>query len=77
MDASPTPTEFNAEALAQVAPTLQAIIDQGVLAGAVTLVWRKGEIEFQYPEDAKRANTIRRKEGDAERTPARAVAAVR
>lgn len=40
-------------------------------------VWRKGEIEFQYPEDAKRANTIRRKEGDAERTPARAVAAVR
>lgn len=44
MDASLTPTEFNAEALTQVVPTLQAIIDQGVLAGAVTLVWRKGEV---------------------------------
>ena len=25
-------------------------------------VWRKGEIQFQYPEDAKRASIIRRKE---------------
>ena len=25
-------------------------------------VWRKGEIQFQYPEDAKRASVIRRKE---------------
>ncbi len=26
-------------------------------------VWRRGEIQFQYPEDAKRASMIRRKEG--------------
>ena len=44
MDASPTPTELNAEAMAQVAPTLQGIIDQGGLAGAVALVWHKGEV---------------------------------
>ena len=25
-------------------------------------VWRKGEIQFQHPEDAKRASVIRRKE---------------
>jgi len=25
-------------------------------------VWRKGEVQFQYPEDAKRASIIRRKE---------------
>lgn len=25
-------------------------------------VWRKGEVHFQYPEDAKRASIIRRKE---------------
>ena len=24
--------------------------------------WRKGEIQFQYPEDAKRASVIRRKQ---------------
>jgi branched-chain amino acid transport system substrate-binding protein len=25
-------------------------------------VWRRGEVHFQYPEDAKRASMIRRKE---------------
>jgi len=25
-------------------------------------VWHKGEIQFQYPQDAKRASVIRRKE---------------
>ncbi|WP_397402589.1 serine hydrolase domain-containing protein [Phenylobacterium sp.] len=43
MDAA-QPKEFNAAALAQVAPALQGIIDQGALSGAVTLVWRKGEV---------------------------------
>jgi CubicO group peptidase (beta-lactamase class C family) len=38
------PKEFNPAALAQVAPALQGIIDQGALSGAVTLVWRKGEV---------------------------------
>ncbi len=44
MDASATPTDFNPEALAQVAPALQGLIDQGGLSGAVTLVWRKGQV---------------------------------
>jgi len=43
MDAA-QPKEFNTAALAQVAPALQGIIDQGALSGAVTLVWRKGEV---------------------------------
>ncbi|MFL5294801.1 MAG: serine hydrolase domain-containing protein [Phenylobacterium sp.] len=30
--------------LAQIAPALQAVVDAGDLAGAVTLIWRKGEI---------------------------------
>lgn len=38
------PKEFNTAALSQVAPALQGIIDQGALSGAVTLVWRKGEV---------------------------------
>ena len=44
MDGAQTPAGFNAAGLAQVAPALQGIIDQGALSGAVTLVWRKGEI---------------------------------
>ncbi len=44
MDAAQAPTDFNAEALAQVAPAIQGLIDQGGLSGAVTLVWRKGEV---------------------------------
>jgi CubicO group peptidase (beta-lactamase class C family) len=43
MDAA-QPKEFNTAAMAQVAPALQGIIDQGALSGAVTLVWRKGEV---------------------------------
>ena len=43
MDAA-QPKEFNTAALGQVAPALQGIIDQGALSGAVTLVWRKGEV---------------------------------
>lgn len=30
--------------LAAIAPTLQGVVDQGLLSGAVTLVWRGGEI---------------------------------
>ena len=44
MDGAQTPAGFNAAALAQVGPALQGIVDQGALSGAVTLVWRKGEI---------------------------------
>jgi CubicO group peptidase (beta-lactamase class C family) len=38
------PGGFNPDGLAQIAPSLQGFIDQGSLSGAVTLVWRKGEI---------------------------------
>ncbi|WP_293904428.1 serine hydrolase domain-containing protein [Phenylobacterium sp.] len=44
MDGAQAPTGFNADALAQVPATLQGIVDQGALSGAVTLVWRKGEV---------------------------------
>ena len=44
MDGAQTPAGFNAAALAQVGPALQGLVDQGALSGAVTLVWRKGEI---------------------------------
>lgn len=40
-------------------------------------VWRKGEIQFQYPEDAKRASVIRRKSSDTERLPVGSVATAR
>jgi CubicO group peptidase (beta-lactamase class C family) len=30
--------------LAQIAPALQAVVDAGDLSGAVTLIWRKGEV---------------------------------
>lgn len=43
MDAN-QPNVLNPEALAQVAPALQGIIDQGALSGAVTLVWHKGDV---------------------------------
>jgi branched-chain amino acid transport system substrate-binding protein len=36
-------------------------------------VWRKGEIGFQYPEDAKRASMIRRKEQGSSELRSRAV----
>lgn len=35
---------FDAEALAQIPTAMQGMIDQGALAGMVTLVWRKGEV---------------------------------
>jgi len=35
---------MSAEALAQIPPSLQAVIDAGDLSGFVTLIWRKGEI---------------------------------
>jgi len=44
MDSAQTPTDFNPATLAQVGPALQGIVDQGGLSGAVTLVWRGGEV---------------------------------
>src|SRR5215831_16600058 len=35
---------FSAAGLEQIAPALQQVVDAGDLAGAVTLVWRKGEV---------------------------------
>jgi CubicO group peptidase (beta-lactamase class C family) len=35
---------MSAEALAQIPPSLQAVVDAGDLSGFVTLIWRKGEI---------------------------------
>jgi CubicO group peptidase (beta-lactamase class C family) len=35
---------LSAEGLAQIAPMLQSVVDQGLMAGAVTLVWRKGAL---------------------------------
>jgi CubicO group peptidase (beta-lactamase class C family) len=35
---------FSAEGLAQIEPTLQGVVDNGHLSGAVTLLWRNGEI---------------------------------
>lgn len=35
---------LSAQALAQIPPALQAVIDAGDLSGFVTLVWRKGEV---------------------------------
>ncbi|MGH7024490.1 MAG: serine hydrolase domain-containing protein [Caulobacteraceae bacterium] len=44
MDINPSSSGFDAGALAQVPVALQAVVDQGDLSGAVSLVWRKGEI---------------------------------
>ena len=35
---------FSAEGLKQIGPTLQGVVDAGHLSGAVTLLWRNGEI---------------------------------
>ena len=35
---------MSAEVLAQIPPSLQAVVDAGDLSGFVTLIWRKGEI---------------------------------
>jgi CubicO group peptidase (beta-lactamase class C family) len=44
MDGDQSTGGFVEAGLAQIAPPLQAVIDAGDLAGAVTLVWRKGEV---------------------------------
>src|ERR1700683_5498165 len=43
-DASAKPRGFDAATLAQTPGVLHGVIDSGDLSGAVTLVWRKGEI---------------------------------
>jgi CubicO group peptidase (beta-lactamase class C family) len=44
MDGAQAPAGFNRDMLAQVGPALKGLVDQGVLAGVVSLVWRKGEV---------------------------------
>lgn len=44
MDGAQVLGGFDREALGQVPAALQGMIDQGALAGMVTLVWRRGEI---------------------------------
>jgi CubicO group peptidase (beta-lactamase class C family) len=44
MDGAQSPAGFDREALAQVPAALKTVIDQGALAGLVTLVWKGGEI---------------------------------
>ncbi|MCR5881161.1 serine hydrolase [Phenylobacterium sp. J367] len=39
-----TPGGFSPQGLAQIPATLQGFVDQGALAGVVTLLWRKGEV---------------------------------
>lgn len=38
------PGGFSPQGLAQIPATLQGVVDQGSLSGAVTLLWRKGEV---------------------------------
>ncbi|HEY7852798.1 MAG TPA: serine hydrolase domain-containing protein, partial [Caulobacteraceae bacterium] len=42
--ATPAASAFDPQILAQVPVALQGVIDNGDLSGAVTLIWRKGEI---------------------------------
>jgi CubicO group peptidase (beta-lactamase class C family) len=35
---------FNREELAKIGPAMQGIVDQGLLSGVVTLLWRNGEV---------------------------------
>jgi len=44
VDGAQAPSGFNPAGLAQIAPALQGLIDQGALSGVVTLIWRKGEV---------------------------------
>lgn len=44
MDGAQAAAGFNKDTLAQVAPALQGLVDQGALSGVVTLVWRGGEV---------------------------------
>ncbi len=43
-DASIDVSGFSREGLAKIKPGLQGVIDSGVLSGAVTLLWRNGQI---------------------------------
>jgi CubicO group peptidase (beta-lactamase class C family) len=44
MDGTQVSGSFDKAALAQIPPVLQGAVDQGVLSGMVTLIWRRGEI---------------------------------
>ena len=44
MDGAGNISGFSHEELAKLAPALQGVVDSGALAGAVTLLWRNGEI---------------------------------
>jgi CubicO group peptidase (beta-lactamase class C family) len=44
MDGAGDISGFSKDKLALIAPTLQGVIDNGFLSGAVTLLWRNGEI---------------------------------
>jgi CubicO group peptidase (beta-lactamase class C family) len=44
MDGAGNVSGFSREGLATIAPALQGVVDSGVLSGAVTLLWRNGEI---------------------------------
>ena len=44
MDGAQAPSGFKADVLGQAPGALQELINTGVLSGAVTLVWRKGEV---------------------------------
>jgi CubicO group peptidase (beta-lactamase class C family) len=35
---------FSAEGLSRIAPMLQSVVDQGLMGGAVTLIWRRGAL---------------------------------
>lgn len=43
-DASVNVSGFSREALTRIGPALQGVVGQGLLSGAVTLLWRNGEI---------------------------------
>ncbi|MBU1378566.1 MAG: beta-lactamase family protein [Alphaproteobacteria bacterium] len=44
MDGAQAPAGFNRDMLAGIGPALKGLVDQGALAGVVTLIWRKGEV---------------------------------
>ncbi|QUD89911.1 serine hydrolase domain-containing protein [Phenylobacterium montanum] len=44
MDGGASISGFSREGLAKIGPALQGVVDNGFLSGAVTLVWRNGEI---------------------------------
>nr|QQZ52047.1 beta-lactamase family protein [Phenylobacterium glaciei] len=44
MDGDQSLGGFNTQGLAQIAPSLQGVVDAGDLSGFVTLLWRKGEV---------------------------------